>query len=327
MVPTSGFSGTTTAPLPRVDGAGSQRAGHGGRAPASRPWAWILGVLLAGGLIWLVFAVFVGTSTGQVTEYVALEAATERLETLGWLAEGVLRLLPTATAVIAVVVFALVTVWRRRWLASAIALASAAGANLTTQLLKSVLLVRPDFENGVPYYTGNSLPSGHTTFAAAAAVAVLLVVGPRWRPLAAVLGALFATAVGTGTFIETWHRPSDMAAAYLVAAAWGLVGGYLVLRTGPEWNTWPRTGPGRIPAGRGGEALLWTAGLALTVGGVVCFALAGGLEALDPDQPGSSGWHYLGGLLFSSGPGLLVFAALAGFLRAETGTYLPRSSR
>ena len=34
------------------------------------------------------------------------------------------------------------------------------------------------------------------------------------------------TAVGAGAFIETWHRPADMVAAYLVAAFWGLVGGY-----------------------------------------------------------------------------------------------------
>lgn len=301
--------------------AGTTLSARAGRPPASRPWAWVLGMLGAVALLLVIFQVFVTTSTGQVTEHMALQAATARLETMPPLGETVLRLLPGVVAVTAVLVFLVITVWRRRWLASAIALASFGAANLTTQLLKKVILLRPDLDNGVPYYTGNSLPSGHTTFAAAAVVAVVLVVAPRWRPMTAALGALFATAVGAGTFLETWHRPSDMAAAYLVAVFWGLAGGLLILRTGAEWNTRARrTARHPHPGGHPGwDIALWLGGLLTTVGGMLCYLLAGGREALDPAVPWTSGWHYLGGLLVSVGPGLLVFAVLASFLRWESG--------
>lgn len=291
------------------------------RRPAARTWAWAAAMLGAVALLLVIFQVFVTTSAGQVAEHMALQAATARLEHMPGVGASILRALPTVVAATAVAVFLVITLWRRRWLASAIALATFGAANLSTQLLKKVVLVRPDLDNGVPYYTGNSLPSGHTTFAAAAVVAVLLVVAPRWRPVTAACGALFATAVGAGTFLETWHRPADMAAAYLVAAFWGLAGGLLIHRTGPDWNTRARrTAAHPHPGGHPGwDAALWTGGVVATVAGVACYALAGGREALDTEAAWTSGWHYLGGLLVSVGPGLLVFAFLATFLRWEAG--------
>lgn len=273
-------------------------------------------------LLLAMYVVFVTTSTGQVTEYLALEAATQRLPLLrDGVPLGILQRLPQIVGITGVLVFLLVTVWRRRWLASLIAAAAFAGANLSTQLLKDVILVRPDLDNGVPYYTGNSLPSGHATFAAAAAVAVLLVVAPRWRPVTAALGAVFSTAVGAATFVETWHRPADMAAAYLVTAFWALAGGLVVFRTGEDWNTRSRrTGRHPWPAGHPGwEVLLWVAGAAAVAGAWGCFAVAGGAGALTVDAAGDSGWHYAGGLLLATGPGLLVFAFLSTFFRWQSG--------
>lgn len=292
-----------------------------GRAPAAHSWAWVLAMLGSVALLAAVYVVFVTTSTGQLAEHVAMEAAETRLQSLRGPGLVVLRWLPQIVGALAVATFLAVTVWRRRWLASLIAVATFGAANVTTQLLKNVLLVRPELDNGVPYYTGNSLPSGHTTFAAAAAVAVFLVVAPRWRPATAVLGAAFATVVGAGAFVETWHRPADMVAAYLVAASWGLAGGYAILRTGAEWNTVERRSRyAPSPAGSPlWEVVLWLGGLALTAGVWIAYARVGGVEALTAERPWNSGWHYLGGLLASTGPGLLVFAALATFFRLEAG--------
>lgn len=279
--------------------------------PARSTWAWLLA--LAGGTALLValFAAFVASSTGQLAEYAALEAATRRFASLHGPVAVVLDRLPQIVGVAGAGAFLVLTVWRRRWFASLVAAAGFALANLTTQLLKNVVLVRPDLDNGVPYYTGNSLPSGHTTFAAAAAVAVFLMVAPRWRPVTAAVGALFATAVGAATFVEGWHRPADMAAAYLVAALWALVAGWVVLRTGGDWNTVDRAGH------PGWDLALWAGGLVAVAGVVLAFQAAGGVAALGPGR--YSGWHFLAGLLFSVGPGLLCFGFLSSFFRWQSG--------
>lgn len=296
-------------------------ARHGGRAPAARTWLWVAGMVASVAALIAVYEVFVTTSTGQRADHVALEAATERFEELQGLALIGLTRLPEITAAVAVVVFAVVTVWRRRWLASLIAVGAFTAANLSTQVLKNVLLDRPDLDNGVPYLTGNSLPSGHTTFATAAAMAAFLVVAPRWRPATAALGAAFATTVGSGTFVEAWHRPADVVAAYLVVAFWGLVGGLFVLRTGAAWNTRrPRAGQtGGLAASPWWDAVLWLGGLLATAGALAAYRLAGGVAALVAEPPQVSAWHFVGGLAFTIGPGLLVFAALATLFRLEAG--------
>lgn len=259
-----------------------------------------------------VYVVFVTTSLGQRAEYVALQAAELRFAGLQGLGLLVLSRLPEIVAVVAVGVFASVTVWRRRWRASMIAVLAFAAANLTTQLLKNVVLVRPVLDNGVPHYTGNSLPSGHTTFAAAAAVALVLVVAPRWRAATAAVGALFSVAVGTATFIEGWHRPADIATAYLVALFWGLAGGAVLAGEEPSRRSRP-SGAVRW------DGVLRLVGLVALVGACLSYAAAGAPAALVADPPLVSGWYFIGGMLFAAGAGLLSFAVLAGLFRYAGG--------
>lgn len=91
-----------------------------------------------------------------------------------------------------------------------------AGANVTTQVLKESILSRPDLGLG----TLNSLPSGHTTVAASAVGAALLVVPRLSRPLIATAGGLVTTLTGASTIVAGWHRPSDVVAALAVALLW-----------------------------------------------------------------------------------------------------------
>lgn len=91
-----------------------------------------------------------------------------------------------------------------------------AGANVTTQLLKHGLLERPDLGLG----TLNSLPSGHTTVAASAVGAALLVAPHPIRPLLAMVGGLVTTLTGASTVVAGWHRPSDVVAALAVSLLW-----------------------------------------------------------------------------------------------------------
>ncbi len=94
------------------------------------------------------------------------------------------------------------------------------GANITTQLLKHVLLERSVIEIIAP----NSLPSGHTTVVASA-VAALLIVTPRALRLAVVAAGTFAVVLtGASTIVAGWHRPADIIAALAVCLAWTAVG-------------------------------------------------------------------------------------------------------
>ncbi|HJF48755.1 MAG TPA: phosphatase PAP2 family protein, partial [Brachybacterium paraconglomeratum] len=92
------------------------------------------------------------------------------------------------------------------------------GANLTTQVIKHLLVSREVLGPGIEPTT-NSFPSGHSTLAATTMIALVLVAG-RARPLVAPLGLLWSGAAGIGTLVTGWHRPSDVIGAIAVSAAW-----------------------------------------------------------------------------------------------------------
>ena len=94
------------------------------------------------------------------------------------------------------------------------------GANLTTQLLKEVILERSQLDVIAP----NSLPSGHTTVVAGAVGALLLVSPAALRLLVVVAGAFAVVATGASTIVAGWHRPADIVAALAVCLAWTAVG-------------------------------------------------------------------------------------------------------
>jgi membrane-associated phospholipid phosphatase len=91
-----------------------------------------------------------------------------------------------------------------------------AGADITTQLLKHVLLERPDLGLG----TLNSLPSGHTTVVASAVGAALLVAPGGVRPVVAAAGGFATALTGASTIVAGWHRPADVVAALAVSLVW-----------------------------------------------------------------------------------------------------------
>jgi membrane-associated phospholipid phosphatase len=115
------------------------------------------------------------------------------------------------------------------------ALAVVAGANLTTQVLK-LLLVHPrntGIPGDLPWST--AFPSGHTTAATSIAAALFLVVSPRWRWPAVIVGLGYGLAVGAATVTVRWHYPSDVLGGLLVVGAWTFAAiAVLRLRTGPS---------------------------------------------------------------------------------------------
>ena len=195
------------------------------------------------------------------------------------------------------------------------------GASLTTQVLKHVVLERPDMN--ISAATVNSFPSGHTTFAAAAMMSLFLVSPVALRPLVALCGWSYAAIAGASTLVLGWHRPSDVVAAFLVAGFWTLLAG-LVLRHlhGPD--------DGKIPEGPGVAGKSSRAFSACSKAGAVLFGAGLGLALLLPHPtsgkvPDSVLLLFLGsGLALILGSAflighvvLLLFAHYGGSIRSD----------
>ena len=203
----------TTAEMPN---GGSPRR-EGARAARGR-LAGIAVALVAAAAVGGLWYVFVTSRTGQLLDAAVLDGARYGRTRLWRLAEPVLDVISVpfiAAVLVGAVVLALV---RRQWLLTVQVGLLMAGANLSTQLLKYAVLERPDL--GLGDRVVNTMPSGHTTAAASCAVALVLVVPRRARPLTATLGAVYTAGTGIATLIGGWHRPSDVIAAVLVVLAW-----------------------------------------------------------------------------------------------------------
>lgn len=186
------------------------RRGH--RAPG------LAVAVVAGAGVLLLWRLFVATRTGQLLEEAAFHGSLYGASRLWTVAEPVLDVISVPfIAIVLVSAMALAVARRRATLALQVAVVMG-GANLTTQVLKHWALDRPDHDVGDRLV--NTLPSGHTTAAASVSAALLFVVPRRYRPAAALVGAVYTLATGISTLVGQWHRPSDVAAGVLVVVAW-----------------------------------------------------------------------------------------------------------
>lgn len=205
---------------------------------------------------------FVFTEDGQRLDWIALSGNTIGADRIDELVDSVLDGVTITTVLGATVFVCFLALIRRRFLLAVAATVLVAGANLTTQWIKQQTF-RPDF--GIDperIGAGNSLPSGHTTIAASIALALVLVLPPRLRGIAAVAGAAYAALTGVATMSAGWHRPSDAVAALLVVGVWAtLVGALLVLFQRPGVDS---------------SSAHWTAVTVLGIAAVLAFATAAG---------------------------------------------------
>lgn len=160
----------------------------------------------------------VGTASGQRLDQLILSGAQSQEDRFSALAELAVGSV-SVPVIIGVLVLAVVLVLIRRRPGLLVPLAAlVAGANVTTQVVKHLVVVREALGPGIDV-TPNSFPSGHTALAASAAVALVLASGAaRW--LVALLGAVWTAGAGIGTLVLGWHRPSDVVGAILVVATW-----------------------------------------------------------------------------------------------------------
>lgn len=200
----------------------------------------LLGALAASVLCALACAVIahaaVGTARGQRLDQLVLTAGQNDTGPMAKVVFPVLNTVTIPVIVAALAVAAAVALLERRTSMVAHLIVLVAGATVTTQVLKHLVIGRRPLGAGVEI-TPNSFPSGHTTVAAAVAVAVTLASPRRLRSVVAIAGAAWTAIAGIGTIAGGWHRPSDVVGALLVVGAWTYLvlavdAGLALLRTG-----------------------------------------------------------------------------------------------
>lgn len=176
------------------------------------------------------YLLFVQTSRGQLLDQVVVRRVGQGELTRETLS-SVLQLVTVGLIMLVLSLCAAIAALRRRWELAVGAFVIVAGANVSTQGLKRVLLSRPDLGYGVE----NSFPSGHVTVVISLVLALLLVLPSSARWLMELAGSVAVSVIGVGVVVTTWHYPSDVIGALAVTLAWGLLvlGAISLLGTDP----------------------------------------------------------------------------------------------
>jgi membrane-associated phospholipid phosphatase len=198
----------------------------------------------------LTWAVAALVPASQARDAAALDGFTQ-MTRLGALAYRVAELAdPKSCLLLGAVLIGVALLGGRPRVAAAVPLVLL-GSALTTELLKPLVAHAHTTTLGVRNIPAASWPSGHATAAMALALCAVIVAPRPLRPIAAVLAAVFATAVGFSLLILARHMPSDVVGGYLVAALWISIALAALRRADVRWPVHT----GRSTLGRASEAL------------------------------------------------------------------------
>lgn len=208
----------------------------------------------------LAYVLFVWTSPGQRFDddaFVGSAAVSSRIKNV---ASDQVLLITVETFSVVVAALVLIGILRRRpRLAVAVGL-GAIVAVVVSNAARTSLLPHPTLIKGAEgaLATG-TFPSGHTTSAMVCALALMLVVPPRWRGAVAVAVGAYTCAVAMELQVVSWHRPSDVIGGAFLAFAVITGAAALVARYRPVAISPAR--PGRIP-------LILLSGTAIVAAGI-----------------------------------------------------------
>jgi membrane-associated phospholipid phosphatase len=165
----------------------------------------------------VVYCVFVRTHAGQRIDEAALHGRLASVRARD-AADQLLTTISVGSLALVLVLLAAQALLRRRVALAVVAVVVVVGALLLTEVLKHLVLVRPELVS--TSINHNTFPSGHTTTAFAVGIAATLAAPSRWRRAVAVGAMLYGTAIGIATIAAGWHRPSDVVGAMLVVTGW-----------------------------------------------------------------------------------------------------------
>lgn len=208
-------------------------------------WAWMIVIGLAVGVAAYLF--FIRTYTGQYLENAALLGAKQNA-TAAEMTDALddLRVISYVSLGVAIIAVGIVGLARKSWRIGAAGAFVIAGATITTELLKKVILPRPDLAQTYADNASNSFPSGHTTIAMSILVALLVVTSYRWRGIVMFFAVAWATAVGSATVTARWHRFSDTLGADMVALIFGAIALIWLYKHGEIRRVEGKTHPWRV---------------------------------------------------------------------------------
>jgi membrane-associated phospholipid phosphatase len=178
----------------------------------------VLAVLLCA----LVYVVALGTSWGLDADARGLPTGTtgQAWARAHAASRRAVDTIHVATVALAALAAAFVALRRRRPDLAVVALATMAGANVTTQVLKPLLAHANPLGGESARWLDDAFPSGHATAAMSIALVAVIVAPRRWRPWIALAASVYAASVGVGLVVRFAHYPSDVIGGYLVAGAW-----------------------------------------------------------------------------------------------------------
>jgi len=229
----------------------------------------------------LAYVVFVRTHAGQRVDEAALSGRLASLHARH-AADQLLTTISVGSLALVLVLLVGQALLRRHVAQAVVAVVVVLGAVALTELLKHVVLPRPELvPTAIPH---NSFPSGHTTTAFAVGIAAALAAPPRWRRAVAAGALVYGTAIGVATIAAGWHRPSDVAGALLVVTGWAAAVVLAVALVDPDAfageraeepdgarSTWVRR--------QDLEGYVLVAGGALAAGWLLTVAIVGGRRA------------------------------------------------
>lgn len=218
---------------------------------ALRDVAGVIGVAVAALLT--LYALAVCTPGGQILENAVVLGSDAAHSDPTW-AQSLMATIADDRALLVGLAVPLILGWLRgRVIAGIVVAATVLAANLTTQVLKLAIFVRPELVADPGVGDGNSLPSGTVTFllSVALGVTVLLPDSAAMRRAGRLL-TVGAIGGGCATIALDWHRPADVLAGTIVAVAWFAIARSVLDRLG-SWSEATRRDIGTL---RGSDARL-----------------------------------------------------------------------
>ncbi|MEA2025083.1 MAG: hypothetical protein U9O18_00185 [Chloroflexota bacterium] len=211
-----------------------------------------------------VYATLILTPLGQELENFALMGARQEFAELRESSLAELSEISMMGFAVAIGLVMLVALLRRKPLLAFTTAAIMVVSVVIAEIAKQIL-IRPELIDAPPRWLNNSFPSGHVTIAVAIGIGAVIVVPYALRPVATLVGAVYAMSIGQAVEVAGWHRLSGAIGATFLVLAVASFGLYLLARSG---RVQPFTEPRRF------GALIVTVllgGLAAVVGGVGLF--------------------------------------------------------